>query len=96
MTNATETTKSEQAARGPRSVTFVSRSPNFTIFLDSGKAVPGPNGQVEYKGRITIRFTNNTFSTNDPEIIEKMRRCKSYRKQFQEVNEPARAKSSAA
>lgn len=74
-------------------VTFASRSPNFTLFLDSGRPVPGPNGQIEYKDRITIRFQNNRYSTSDRSIITAMRMCKSYGKQFQEVNEPARAET---
>ncbi|MCC6908228.1 MAG: hypothetical protein IT430_09840 [Phycisphaerales bacterium] len=81
---------------GSSGVTFASRSPNFTLFLDSGRPVPGQNGQIEYKDRITIRFQNNRYSTSDRSVITAMRMCKSYGKQFQEVNEPARAEAAGA
>ncbi|GEM_PF-2661390 len=71
------------------SVTFASRSPNFTLFLHSGRPVPGPNGQIEYKDRITIRFQNNRYSTDDRRIIDAMRQCKSYKTQFQEIEPEA-------
>lgn len=86
------------AQRGGASVTFASRSPNFTLFLDKGRPVPGPTGQIEYKDRVTIRFQRHRYSTNDPDVIAAMRRCKSYKTQFQEVNEaaPTRGKAAAA
>lgn len=79
-------------------VTFASKSPNFTIYLESPKPVTGPGGQLKYEGGRIVRFQGHRYSTKDRAEIAALRECDSYRNQFQEVDEasPAAPASAAA
>lgn len=72
-----------------RGVTFVSRSPNFTLYIESPTPVAGIGGAIEYKGGRAIRFQNHRYTTSDGNEIALMRRSGAYRRQFQEVDASA-------
>lgn len=76
-------------------VTFKSRSPNFTLYLNSPKRHYGPHGEMEYRGEVRIKFINNHYTSSDAEVIHAMRKAKSFGTHFQEVTAPADAKSAA-
>ncbi len=86
--NASAIANAEAAA----GATFVSKSPNFKIYLKSPVPVPGANGAVEYKGGVSVQFINHRYSTSDPAIIDGLRKAKSFNVQFQEFKpQPAAA-----
>ncbi len=87
--NTTDAPESPSQAAPSAAVTFVSRSPNFTLYLQSPTPVAGVGGAIEYKGGKAIRFQNHRYTTSDAEEIAGMRRSGAYRRQFQEVDAPA-------